>query len=167
LTTKFLKVVALCAVSWPVAAVAQGRALGVCEALNSVEDHKEVVIRADLALTRHDTFLAEGTGEDPCPGWRQRLFTAPSVIPLVNGSAYGVSVPESQVHQTLDLFIRLRMLQSANPASRPVVTLKGVLIRRKWLFVFRSSDGTYCCYDGAGIGNVAAALVVTSVVSDH
>lgn len=164
MTAAHLKSIALLAVAWPVAALAQARTVGVCEALNSSSDHQDVAIRATLALTRHGAFLIEGTGRDPCPGWPPHLFTAPSAIPLFNGSNYGVRVADSQVRKTLGLFVHLRNGQGSDTATHRVVTASGVLIRKTWLLVFRSSDGTYCCGGVGPDGGYAALLVVKSVL---
>ena len=154
--------IALLAAAFPVTVTAQPRTVGVCEALNSIGDHQPASIRGTLSMTRHGAFLVEGTGTEPCQGWPQRLFTAPSAIPLFNGSYSGVRVPDGQIQRTLDFFKRLRNFQNAERSPRPVATVSGVLIRKTWLLVFRYPDGTY---HGGGVGPdgaYAALLVVTS-----
>jgi hypothetical protein len=56
----------------------------------------------------------------------------------------------------------LNRFQKANPDARLTVTIRGIVIRRRWPLVFWNSKGEYCCW-GEGIdGGVAAVLVVTS-----
>jgi hypothetical protein len=166
MNTANLKFIAIIAAAWPLSMKAQVWPLGVCDALNSIRDHQAVVIRAAVASTRHQTFLFEGTGKDPCPGWPRRFFTAPSVIPIVIYSYSRVHVSDDQARRTLDFELRLKKLQEADPSAPHMVTLSGVLIRKRWLLVFRTSDGTYCC-GGVGLdGGYAALLVVTSIVAE-
>lgn len=141
---------------------AQARPLSVCEALNASTDHQTVLIHAAVAATRHETYLFDGNGQDPCPGWRKRFFTAPAAIPLVTVSYAGVQVPTRLFQDYLDLEQRLKSLQSANPFARNMVTIKGVVIRKPWTLIFRQADGAYVGL-GAGLnGTSAALLVVTS-----
>ena len=144
------------------AADAGSQIVGVCEALRSTTDHQAVSIRGVLSLSRHGAYLIEGTGDDPCPGWPAHFFTAPSALPLLNGSGYGVRVSDAQVRRTLDVFVRLRKEVATNPTVKPTMTIAGVLIRKRWVLILRYPNGTY---HGGGFGpdkDCAALLVVTS-----
>jgi hypothetical protein len=147
-----------------IAANPEPRTVGVCEALDSIGDHQTVAIRATLSLNRHGTFLVEGTGNDPCPGWPSHFFTAPSAIPVFNGPGFDVRVPGVEVQRTLDILVKLRNAHIANPSRTFSTTLNGVLIRKRWSLIVRYPDGTY---HGDGFGpasDCAALLVVTSVL---
>jgi hypothetical protein len=162
-----LKIFVLLAAALPGAAVAQPRAIGVCEALNSVPDHQAVAIRAKLWSGPHGLYLIQGNKGDPCPDWPRHLFTTPSSIPVWIGSYEGVHVSADQQRPLLDLIIRVRRLQDASPTAQSVVTLSGVFLRKKWVFIFRYPDGSY---RGAGFGpdgGSAAVFVATSVLADR
>jgi len=155
---------AVIAAGCPLSAKAQVHPLTVCEALNSVRDHETIAIRAPV-VSVHGTALLEGTGQDPCPGWPQRFFTAPSAIPLLFGSIFGVHVSPSVLHDSIEFVVRLRKLQEENPSNRHTVTVNGVLIRKRWPIIFRAHDGTFCCWGLGPHGGYAALLVVTSTPS--
>jgi hypothetical protein len=141
---------------------------GVCDALNSAHDHQEVVIHAAMASTRHETFLYEGKGGDPCPGWPRHFFTGPSAISIVISSFAGVKVPEKVHRQSLEFAVRLRELSRGNTSVRRIVTAQGVMIMPRWRLIFRDFRGEYCCW-GVGIrGDYAGLLVLTSApIEDH
>jgi len=157
--TAHLTLIALIAAGWPQSLSAQARALGVCDALSSVADHQVVVIRAAIGIG-HQTYLFEGAGDEPCPGWRRRFFTAPSVIPLLFGSYSGVLVSERVRRDNIDFMLRLK---KENPSARHLVTVSGVLIRKPWLLSFRGADGSWGGWGEGLDGGAAAALVLTSV----
>ena len=149
--------------AWPHVASAQSKPWSVCQVLNSASDHQTVSIHAALALTRHQSYVFEGTGRDPCPGWPKRFLTAPAAIPLFLGKYAGVPVSDQLVHDFLDFSQKLRTLESANPSARHMVTITGVLIRKRWPLIFRSGDGTYVGWGEGLDGGSAAILVVTSI----
>jgi hypothetical protein len=158
-----LTILATVAAGWPLVLNAETRPLSVCEALNSTADHQAVVIHAAIVTYRHGAYIFEGTGQDPCPGWPKRFFTAPAAIPLFLGPFRGVHLPDGMVQGYLDFSRRLRNLQSSSPSVRHMVTISGVIIRKPWPLIFRNTDGTYGGW-GEGIdGSSAAMLVVTSV----
>jgi hypothetical protein len=162
----YLLFVAAIAAWCPRALCGQLRPLSVCEALNSVADHQSVRIRAELASTRHETYLFEGTGQDPCPGWRKRFFTAPASLPIIIGSYSGVRVSHDLFRDNLEFVLHLKDLYKTNPSAHHMVTIKGVLIRKPWMLIFRSADGSYFGF-GEGIeGGSAALLVVTSPIME-
>jgi hypothetical protein len=157
-----LKFAVVIAAGWPQLLCGQTRPMSVCDALNSAADRQVVVIRAAIASTPHQTFLFEGTGRDPCPGWRKRFFTAPSVIPTIFGSYAGVHVPDNLLLENLHFVQHLKSIQQVKPSAQLFVTVKGVLIRKRWPLIFRNSDGIYCCWGEGVDGGSAAVLVVTS-----
>ena len=134
---------------------------GVCDALNSARDHQDVVIHAEIASTRHGTFLFEGTGSDPCPGWPKHFFTGPSSIPILLASYAGVHVPEKLHRENIEFVIHLRGLQRTSPSVRHMVTASGVLIRTRWPLL-RGFKGIYCCWGEGLDGGSLAVLVPTS-----
>lgn len=163
----YLGMILLMGTIWTPSMSAQTRPLSVCEALSSVGDRQHVNIRAAISST-HGTYLYEGTGQEPCPGWRRRFFTAPSAIPLAIGSYSGVHVPEDQVRLTLDFLIHLKARQRENPSARYVVTASGVFVRKRWPLLFRGAGGTYCCWGEGVDGRSAAILVVMSTpIEEH
>ena len=146
---------------------AQARPLSVCEALNMAADHQSVTIRARIGSTRHEKYLFEGTGQDPCPGWRKRFFTAPAAIPLILGSYSNISVSDSVSRENLSFVERLSEALKSGVMAPRIVTLSGILIRKRWPLIFRSSDGSYCCW-GEGIdGGSAAIVVVTTSITEN
>ncbi len=143
---------------------AQTRSLSVCDALTSGVDHQVVVIHAAIALYRHGTYIFEGTGQDPCPGWRKQFFTAPASIPLAIASYPGVSVPTNIFRDNADILSRIRNRQQANSIARFMVTVRGVLIRKSLPLIFRRLDGKYVGFAEGIDGTSAALLVATSVL---
>ena len=142
---------------------AQERPMGVCDSLNSAKDHQSIVIHAAIMSTRHETYLFEGTGQDPCPGWRKWLFTAPASIPIVVGSYFGVQVSDSLFSNYVDFIQRLKSRQKTTKSAHKMVTVSGVIIRKPWPLAFRGREGTYVGW-GEGInGGSAALLVLTSI----
>jgi hypothetical protein len=160
----YLAFFAVIAAGCPLSADAQVRPLTVCEALTSVRDREAIVIRAHV-VSVHWTELLEGTGEDPCPGWPRRFFTAPSAMPLLWGSIFGVHVSEAVLHDCIEFGVRLHKLQKEDPSNRRAVTVNGVLMRKRWPVIFMAHDGTYCCWGLGPDGGYAALLVVTSAPS--
>jgi len=146
---------------------AQERTLGLCETLNSAVNHQAVVIHTPMGVTRHGTFLFEGTGQDPCPGWPKRFFTAPSAIPVIIGYYPGIRVSDDLYRDNFDFVQRLRTLEKANPSFRHMVTIRGVLVRKPWLLSFRGRDGSYGGWGEGVNGGAAAVLVVTAPIEDH
>jgi hypothetical protein len=161
--TAYLTFIATTAVWWwPHSLRAQVRALSVCQALNSAADHQRVLIHAAIASTQHQTYLFEGNGRDPCPGWRKRFFTAPSAIPIVFGSYSGVHVSDNLLRDNLEFVQRLKGLQKADPSALRMVKIGGVLIRKRWTLVFRRANQAYVGWGEGLDGGSAALLVVTS-----
>jgi hypothetical protein len=141
---------------------AEQRQLGVCEALKSGEDHQTVEIRATIAATNHSVLLYEGDAHEPCPGWRSRFLTAPSAILLLFGSYPGIQVSGDTTREIDDFLNRIRALQRAEPSARRIVTVRGVLIRKRLPLMIRGVDGVYCCWGEGVNGDFGAALVVTA-----
>src|SRR5579863_1830773 len=105
---------------------AESRTMTVCEALNSAADHQPVVIRGTFFSFRHGTFISQGTGDDPCPGWPRYLFTAPSMIPIYLYSYSGVSVPDQLRHDMFDFLARFRSAHNGDPYANHVVTIRSM-----------------------------------------
>ena len=164
--TACLAFVALITAGWLQSLEAQQRALGVCEALNSVRDHQAVTIHAAIASTRHATFLFEGTAENPCPGWPTRFFTAPAVIPVLL-SYPGVRGWDGLSRANLDFMVRLKNMQRADRSKRQIVTVTGVFIRNGSLLSFRKADGSYFRWGDDFFGGAAAFLVATEPIEDR
>lgn len=141
---------------------AEARALSVCDVLNSAADHQTVLVHASIASNGHMVYLFDGTGSDPCPGWRKRFFTAPATIPILTGSYAGVHVSSELFRECLDFSQRLTSLQKANRYTHHMVTIGGVVIRKRWPLIFRSGDGSYVDLGGGVVGGYEAFLVVTS-----
>jgi hypothetical protein len=153
-----LALIALIAAGCSQSLRAQPRPLGVCEALNSVADHRTVVIHALMGIS-HQTYLYEGNGEEPCVGWRRRFLTAPAVIPVLFGSFSWVLVSEKVRRDSIDF---VRHLKQLNLSANHMVMVNGVLIRKPWTLSFRGVDGSWAGW-GMGLeGGDAALLVLTS-----
>ncbi len=140
---------------------AQTQPLGVCEALNSASDHQAVVLHAAVAAS-HQTYLFEGTGQEPCPGWRTHFFSAFSVIPIVFGSFSGINVPDNVRRELIGFGVRLRGLQRADPSARHMVTMRGVLVRKPLALGFKGTNGQWGGWGEGLDGAYAAVLVVTA-----
>jgi len=166
-TRRHLVYFAIIALTCLRSAICQSRPLGVCDALNSAVDNQAVVIHAAIASTQHGNFLfEEGTSPEPCPGWPNHLFTAPPVIPLILGSYAGVDVSHDLFWKNVELLLRLRTLQKANPSLVHMVTVSGIVIRKRWPLIFRNRKGEYCCWGEGPDGSYAALLVVTSPLTE-
>lgn len=142
--------------------VAQSTPLSVCQALNSVGDHHEVVVRAEVFGGIHGLFIREGMNDDPCPGWPLRLFTVPSVIALEFVSSHGVQLTEEQRRLNRDLLTRLHKLRARDELKHYPITLGGVLVRNFWPLIFRRTDGSY---RGFGMGPDEAYPVILVIRS--
>jgi hypothetical protein len=158
----YLAFIATAVAAWPQSPDAEARRVGVCEVLNSAADHQTVLIHAAIASNGHMTYLFDGTGNDPCPGWRKRFFTAPSSIPILTASYSGVPVSSGLSREYIDFSQRLKSLQRANPSTHHMVTISGVVIRKRWPLIFRRGDGSYVDFGGGVDGGHEALLVVTS-----
>jgi hypothetical protein len=143
------------------AASAQNKLMGVCEALESPAGQHEVVLRARLGGGHyHGWWLVDTSSDDPCPGWRRRFFTAPSGIPLYFSSDLGVQLTEEQERRNFEFLLKLYKLDRPGWA-RPIITIRGTLVKQFWPFIFRAQDGQYF---GDALGpyhNALAVLVMT------
>jgi hypothetical protein len=117
-----------------------------------------------MESSRQGNYLEEGTGRDPCPGWRGRLFTARSAVGVVLAPYPGISVPDTIRRTNLSLVERLRAQHDANPRSRHTVTITGVLVRTSVLGFYRRADGSYIDLRSGTEEPTAAILVATSIV---
>jgi hypothetical protein len=134
--------------------------------LNSIDDHREVVVRAQASGSVHGLLLSEGINGEPCPGWRRRFFTAPSLIGLEFTSSYGVRLTEEQERLNREFLSRLHKLRSAGRLKNYAVTLKGVVVKESWPLIFRQSDGGYHGFGMGPYGALAAVFVIKSVLEE-
>lgn len=141
--------------------VAQKAPMSVCEALDSPVGHEELTIRGLLTGEfHHGFFLSDGLGTDPCPGWRRRFLTAPSVLGLLFQSARGVEITDKE--EQLDrAFIENLWDVSGKRPVKQVVTVRGVAVRDRWSLIFRRADGTYF---SSNMGDPQAWIPVKFVV---
>jgi hypothetical protein len=94
------------------------------------------------------------------PRLAEGFFTAPSYIPLYLSSDLGVQLTKEQEQRNFEFFLRLSKLDNGNWV-RPTITVKGVLVKQFWPFIFRVKGGEYI---GDALGpyhNALAVLVVT------
>jgi len=161
-TTLHLALFAAIALMCEALLAAAERPMGVCEAFNSAVDHQVVTIEARIAFTTHLTYLFEGTGRDPCPGWRKRIFAAPSVIPIAIG-AREIRMPKVLIYEWLELFGIWRMRDRAGPSLKLIGTVRGVIIKKQFPLSFRLSDGEYFGWGEGLDGAYAAVIVPTSL----
>lgn len=147
------------------AAIAQTNSMSVCEILNSVADNQKTVVHGEvIGEPEHGFYLSEGINIDPCPGWRQHILTAPSIVGLEFVSSTGVFLTSDQEQADAAFLSHLRALSRSAPLDRHyTVTLEGVLRRKRGAIIMRRSDGAFV---GNGLGpggNLLAILVITSV----
>jgi len=142
------------------AASAQTKPMGACEALESPAGQHEVVLRARLGGGHYHGWLVDTFSDDPCPGWRRSFFTAPAGIPLYFSSDLGVQLTKEQERRNFEFLLKLYKLDRPRWV-RPTITIRGVLVKQFWPFIFRAKDGEYL---GDALGpyhNALAVLVMT------
>jgi hypothetical protein len=148
-------------------AVAQSEPLTICQMLDSSGERQEVTVRGVIIGEPHHGYYLSEEGinnGNPCPGWRQRFFTAPSFAGITIVSSFGVRLSEEQERLNRDFIRRLSEL-SAKPLLRPYrVTVKGVLARKPWPLTFRRADGTYACIGKGSDNDCVAVFVVRSIL---
>lgn len=144
-------------------AVAQDMPVTVCQALNSVQDHKDVTVTGILIGESHHGFsLSGGINGDPCPGWPRRFFTAPSIVGLDFTSAHAVKLTEEQKQLNLSFLDRLWRSDHGSPVQLPVI-VRGVLVKRPWSLIFRRSDGSYISTNFDPYGWLPVTIVIKSI----
>jgi len=146
---------------------AESSPITVCDALNAAANREVVIIHAPVAVTRHGTFLIEGAGQEPCPDGRKHFLTAPALIPLIIGKYPGIPVPDSLYRENFDFVQRLRNSSRPGQPIWPIVTVSGVIVRKRWPLIFRFENDYW--YWGNGLEDrFAAILIATStLVEDH
>jgi hypothetical protein len=148
-------------------AVAQNEPLTVCQMLDSIGEHEEVVVRGVMIGEPHHGYYLSQEGisnGNPCPGWRQRFFTAPSFAGIAIVSSFGVKLSEEQ-ERLNRAFVRRLSGVKGEPALRAYkVTVKGVLARKPSPLTFRRADGTYSCIGKGSEGECFALFVVQSII---
>lgn len=138
-------------------------ALTVCNLVIS-KDRAEVVIRGEVAGSpRHGFLVSEGIDGRPCPGQRQGLFSSPSLIPLAWRSTDEVTVSEDQIANNETVRMTLAKLISDFPSARFQVLIEGVMVRKRWVFTLRRSDGEYFGNGFGPTGGYPAYIVVKSM----
>jgi hypothetical protein len=127
-------------------ASAQTQPWSVCGILDSAADHQEVIARVRISGSYHHGFgLSEGLDGEPCPGWRRRFFTAPSVLLPKVSSGFGVLLTSEEEQMGLGFLFRLRDLSRRSPGAlnKLTVTMRGAVVKKSWPWMFRRSDGSY------------------------
>jgi hypothetical protein len=113
----------------------------VCRMLDAMSDHEELTVRGEIiGESHHGFFLSEGINGDPCPGWRRRFLTAPSVVGLQFVSSHGVQLTKEQ-EQSNRTFLE-RLITLGQPVKRRV-TVTGVAVKNPGSLIFRRADGSY------------------------
>lgn len=144
------------------ATAAEPKPLTVCDALDTAASGQQVTIRGDIVGSIHGLFLTEGINADPCPGWRLKYFTAPSMIGLEFTSSYGVKLTLEEEHRNLNLMVRLRRLCAAGQSKRCSASVTGVFVRTRWPIIFRRSNGSYYGFGLDPSGAFLATVVIKS-----
>jgi hypothetical protein len=147
-------------------AAAQTEPMSVCQMLDSASDHQEVVARVKISGGYYHGFgLSEGLHGDPCPGWRKRFFTAPSVLMPMFSSCCGVQLSQDESRMVRDFLDRL-WDESRNNSTRDLtVTLRGVIVKKAWPWIFRRSDGVYMGNAFGPTGGYPAIFVIKEILS--
>lgn len=151
----------LCAMAY-----GQERPLSVCEALAAPRGQTPVVIRAIAGLGQHGAVLDEGLGGEPCPGWPQRFFTAPSVIGLWLIPGRGVTMTDSERIVSQGLLLRLAEERHRRNGRVYMITAKGTLIRKPLTLIFRKPDGSFAGWGFGLDGGELATFVVRSIIQE-
>ena len=148
-------------------ALAQNEPLTVCQMLDSIRENEEVVVRGVMIGEPHHGYYLSQEGisnGSPCPGWRQRFFTAPSFSGIAIVSSFGVKLSEEQ-ERLNRAFIRRLSEVRGEPVLRPYkVTVRGVLARKPSPLTFRRADGTYSCIGKGSEDGCFALFVVQSII---
>ena len=143
---------------------AQGRTLGVCEALNSTISREEVVIRGRFTMWVHGIEFFEGTNIQTCPGWRTRFFTAPAAIRVALSSTPEASTPIGR-EEAIEFIRRISARKVRGAFTTPSFSLRGILVKKLWPCIFRGRDGQWFGRGFGGNGEYLAELVVTELPS--
>jgi len=133
--------------------------------LESARDHQEVVVRARAFAHVHGTILTDAFSNDPCPGWRQHFFTAPSAVPLYFDLFSGVQLTSVQQRLNREFYLRLRSLWGPHP-KYSAVTLVGVVVRKSWPLIIRRFDGEYFGNAMGPQGECPAVFVLKQVLNE-
>lgn len=133
-----------------VAIAAEAKPYSVCQVVDQAGTlaGKTITVRGLFGgTTFHGHFVAQGSGDDPCPGWRARFLTSPSVILLGAGptAADRADVIE-KLTPCLDAYREARF-------TRYRVEIVGVLRRKsRFPLIFRRPDGSYISWYSTGFG---------------
>ena len=146
--------------------MSQGEPLSVCQMLSSTREYQEVTVRGVITGGHHGYFLADESGDEPCPGWPKRYFTSPAGVGLNFFSSLGVQLTDDQYRLNVDFLRRLGTLRGGHNLNSYRVTVRGVFAKRPWLRTFRHADGTYSCFAAAYDGDCLGVFVVRSIVSE-
>ena len=147
------------------AAFGQGLGANVCDVLGAgPTDGQRITVQGEiLGSARHGFMVGETSSSEPCPGWRQRFLTAPSVIPLNFTGGPGAELTKEQKQFNLDFLARLIALERDKRLTHFRVSASGVIARKSNSFIFRRSDGSYFGNAVGQDGGFLAILLVTSI----
>jgi hypothetical protein len=104
--------------------------MSVCDALNTTAIRQKISIHGVIEGSHHHGYyLGQGIGGDPCPGWRRRLFTAPSVISVYITSRPDLPLTKEQERLDLEFMLRVRRIEMERSHKNPImsVTMTGIL----------------------------------------
>ena len=93
---------------------------------------------------QHGYMVRQGPDSEPCPGWRARFLTAPSMIPL----DLGLTESKTMDHGVLSCVDAARRKGS----GLTVEIVATVLRKSKYPLIFRRTDGLYFGMFGTGFG---------------
>jgi hypothetical protein len=96
--------------------------------------------------------------DDPCPGWRERFFTAPAIIEL--GQPMPGTTGDEEYHE---LLLEMNRRYATGDESSMEVEVEGRLVRKWLLFINRHSDGGYIGNGFGQNGGRAAVLQIKSL----
>ena len=161
MTFRILPVLLLLAFAGPVGK-AQSAVSSVCELLDNAQNDQVVVVRALAWSHIHGAFLSDRLSGDPCPGWRTRILTAPSALPLTSSPNAGVRLTAEQKRLGWDFLLELRSFSRRNPGQPLPVTITGAIVRKSSPMIFRRADGEYWGNGFGPSGGFPAVLVIQS-----
>jgi len=132
-----------------------------CDVLDNRGDlvGRTVVVRGLLGGSdRHGYTIQQGPNRDPCPGWRSRFLTAPSVIPLDLG-VVGTRTIDPGVSSCIAASRR------GGPTLVTIEVVGTLLERSRSPMIFRRADGSYFSLFAHGFGRSGEYPVMILVQS--
>jgi hypothetical protein len=80
-------------------------------------------------------------------------------------SCCGVQLSEHEARMARDFLERLWNASRSNPATVRTVTLRGVIVKKSWAWIYRRSDGVYIGNAFGPTGGYPAIFVIKEIVS--